>query len=170
LGSPFPSVTYHPLTDEGIPPEDRALAFARWVSGYFTHGDTEETLERRTPDTDRPATILTLNQDEVQAFFAPGPAGPDGSDHAILLPGFSSGAERAHVREDRLPGLSRRRERCGVGVRAATVRVVRPVAVRDAVGDAVSAKVPRTGPGQWEADAGGDYYLSRRGESLRKWT
>ncbi|KAB5581268.1 hypothetical protein GE09DRAFT_1256634 [Coniochaeta sp. 2T2.1] len=91
LGFPFPAKSYSPLSDEAIPPTDRAFAFARWVSGYFTHGDTEESLSLRTPDTDRTPTIQTMTDDEVAVFFSPGPAGPGGSDSALLMQGLTSG-------------------------------------------------------------------------------
>ncbi|KAB5575365.1 Alpha/Beta hydrolase protein [Coniochaeta sp. 2T2.1] len=98
LGFPFPARTYSPLTDDAIPPAERPTRFAEWVSGYFTHGNTEELLETRTPDTDRTPTILTMTQDEIRAFFSPGPAGYGGSDHALLFLGLTSGAN-AHMLE-----------------------------------------------------------------------
>lgn len=84
LGYPLPAVNYHPLRDETIPPLERPQAFVKWVTGYYTHGDSPDTLELYKPVADPPPTILNMTPEEIQTHFCEKPAGPDGSD-ALLV-------------------------------------------------------------------------------------
>ncbi|KAJ3540882.1 hypothetical protein NM208_g4854 [Fusarium decemcellulare] len=91
---PPPEDAYLPLRDESIPPEDRAEAFSRWVSGYYTHGpptEHDDGLERRIPAQDRRSTIDTTTKEQIEGFFDSTVAGFEGSDilHAGL--GLSTG-------------------------------------------------------------------------------
>lgn len=94
LGIDLPEDKYHPLEDESIPPAERPLAFSKWVTGFFTHGSTPETLERRNPVANPPPTILTLTPEELSSSFLPQPAGPGGSDLLQLNGGISSGLNK----------------------------------------------------------------------------
>lgn len=85
-----PSDSYIPLLDESIPPEDRPKVFLSWGSAYYTHGTSEDTLERRTWDNEPSPTATRLTQEELQACFYPGPATAGGSDHAISTLGVKT--------------------------------------------------------------------------------
>jgi len=99
LGIDVPEDKYHPLDDESIPPNERPLAFSKWVTGFYTHGDTPDTLERRTPVDNPPPTILTLTPEELASSFLPQPAGPGGSDLLLLNGGIASGSNRVSKNE-----------------------------------------------------------------------
>lgn len=95
LGYPVPEDKYHPLEDESIPPQDRPMAFSKWVSGYYTHGNSPADLERRRPLDDPPPTILGMTMEEVQSCFHEKPAGPGGSDALLLVGGIATGLNTA---------------------------------------------------------------------------
>lgn len=90
LGLPHPPERYHPLEDEAIPPAERAGVFAAWVSGYYTHGDSSDTLERRTPATEPRPTIFQIKPEEVQSSLHEGPGSPGGSDLTLLGLGIAT--------------------------------------------------------------------------------
>ncbi|KAI0821753.1 hypothetical protein BC628DRAFT_1412722 [Trametes gibbosa] len=89
LGYPPPATGgYHPLFDPELLPENRDQEFSDWVSGYYDHGDTFETLEQKTPLRSPPPTISTLTSEEVaEALYLP-PGSPGGSDDALLKSGI----------------------------------------------------------------------------------
>ena len=70
------------------------MAFSKWVSGYYTHGDSPELLERRTPATDIRPTIMDISPEELQIMFHPGPTSPGGSDLGLLNGGIITGLNR----------------------------------------------------------------------------
>ncbi|KAI0830065.1 hypothetical protein BC628DRAFT_1408261 [Trametes gibbosa] len=85
FGYPMPSENpYNPLFDPEIPPNDRDKVFANWVSGYYVHGDTLETLERKTPLRDPPPTLSTLTHEEIARTLCLPPGAPGGSDAMLL--------------------------------------------------------------------------------------
>ncbi|OJT10817.1 hypothetical protein TRAPUB_12686 [Trametes pubescens] len=78
---------YHPLLDPELTRETIDQAFAGWVSGYYDHGSTFETLEQKTPTQDPPPTITTLTPEEVvRAQYLP-PGAPGGSDALLFQSG-----------------------------------------------------------------------------------
>ncbi|KAI0370960.1 hypothetical protein BV20DRAFT_966054, partial [Pilatotrama ljubarskyi] len=91
LGYPPPSDPYNPLFDRSIPESEREEAFANWVSGYYAHGDTPETLERKTPLPDPPPTLSTLTPEEVGRMLCLPPGAPGGSDALLLDMGIKLG-------------------------------------------------------------------------------
>ncbi|GJE93983.1 hypothetical protein PsYK624_101500 [Phanerochaete sordida] len=91
LGIALPADHYHPLEDDAIPPLERPMAFSRWVTGYYTHGDSPAALERRTPVAEPRPTILNFAPEELAQVFHQGPTGPGGSDLALLRAGIASG-------------------------------------------------------------------------------
>lgn len=95
LGYALPEDKYHPLEDEKIPVEERPLAFSKWVTGYYTHGDSPDQLERRTPVSDPQPSILNMTPEEMGSNFSPSPAGPGGSDFITLNSGIKSGSNVA---------------------------------------------------------------------------
>ena len=62
-----------------------------WLSEYFAHGDTVDTLERRTPRADAPATLSRMTPAEVRATVCDAQAAPDGSDRLLLHWGVRTG-------------------------------------------------------------------------------
>lgn len=94
MGYTSPPDPYNPLRDEAIPPEERASAFAKWVSGYYTHEPRLETFEKHTPAAMPPPTISTMKLEETRECFETGPSRPGGSDHAILWLGIASGVNK----------------------------------------------------------------------------
>ncbi|EIW52719.1 uncharacterized protein TRAVEDRAFT_135327 [Trametes versicolor FP-101664 SS1] len=78
---------YHPLLDPELTPETIDHVFARWVSGYYGHGDSLETLEQKTPVQDPPPTIAALTPEEVvrAQYLPPGASG--GSDALLFQSG-----------------------------------------------------------------------------------
>lgn len=95
LGYPLPEEKYHPLEDDTIPPETRALAFSRWVSGYYTHGDSPSTLQLRTPEEQPLPSIITMSPLDLQTNFFPEIAGPGGSDLLLLNATLAAGVNAA---------------------------------------------------------------------------
>ncbi|TFK94529.1 alpha/beta-hydrolase [Polyporus arcularius HHB13444] len=91
LGFPPPADPYNPLQDPAIDPAGRTRVFANWVSGYYVHGDTLDTLERRTPLTSPPPTLSTLTDADRAAALYPAPGDPGGSDALLLVGGIQSG-------------------------------------------------------------------------------
>ncbi|KAJ2977075.1 hypothetical protein NUW54_g11466 [Trametes sanguinea] len=91
LGYPLPENPYNPLFDPTIPAEERERAFTNWVSGYYVHGDTPDTLERKTPLLDPPPTLSTLTPEEISRTLSLGPGAPGGSDAHLLHFGIKLG-------------------------------------------------------------------------------
>ncbi len=91
LGFPPPADPYNPLQDPALDPADRTRVFANWVSGYYVHGDTLNTLERRRPLTSPPPTLFTLTDADRAAALYPAPGDPGGSDALLLVGGIQSG-------------------------------------------------------------------------------
>ncbi|KAH9856243.1 hypothetical protein C2E23DRAFT_772694 [Lenzites betulinus] len=81
---PAPDNPYNPLFDSDIPLNDREKVFASWVSGYYIHGDTVETLERKIPLREPPPTLSTLTHEEIARTLCLPPGGPGGSDSMLL--------------------------------------------------------------------------------------
>ncbi|KAI8992840.1 Alpha/Beta hydrolase protein [Trametes punicea] len=99
LGYPMPENPYNPLFDSEIPTEERGKAFTNWVSGYYFHGDTLDTLERRTSLVDPRPTLSTLTPEDIShALFLP-PAAPGGSDEILLQTGIKVGLYEALRKE-----------------------------------------------------------------------
>ncbi|EIW56755.1 uncharacterized protein TRAVEDRAFT_170736 [Trametes versicolor FP-101664 SS1] len=91
FGYPPPDNQYNPLFDADIPLNDREKAFTNWVSGYYVHGDTPETLELKTPLQSPPPTLSTLTPEEIGRTLCLPPGGPGGSDSMLLDLGLKLG-------------------------------------------------------------------------------
>ena len=91
IGYPLIPKSYNPFFDDALKQEDREVLFNRWVTGYFSHGDTLDTLEKRTVLLDPPPTITKLTSEDVIAMTHPPPGKPDGSDSILLRSGIRLG-------------------------------------------------------------------------------
>ncbi|KAH9933983.1 uncharacterized protein BXZ73DRAFT_100821 [Epithele typhae] len=94
LGYPSPDSpdNYNPTLDPAFfdLSTDPTVAL-RWVSGYFAHGDTEATLQKRVPlDTPTP-TLLTLTPEETASALCVTPGLPGGSDQLLFNTGVDCG-------------------------------------------------------------------------------
>ncbi|KAI0833353.1 alpha/beta-hydrolase [Trametes gibbosa] len=76
---PPPPGLYNPLFDVEIALEAREDVFAMWVSGYFLHGSTPETLALREYQKEPPPTLSLLTPEEAARIVTMlGPSGSDG--------------------------------------------------------------------------------------------
>ena len=65
-----------------------------WISGYFTHGDTVDTLSMHTPAADRPATSDRMTTAELANSLYRTPGEEGGSDELLMIGGYRTGAFR----------------------------------------------------------------------------
>ncbi|KAI0635835.1 alpha/beta-hydrolase [Trametes polyzona] len=86
---------YDPLFEDDIPLEERESVFAHWVSGYFEHGSTPETLSLKTPLEHPSPTLSRLTPEEVASVLCHPPGEPDGSDALVLHRGIEVGLWRS---------------------------------------------------------------------------
>ncbi|KAI0350957.1 hypothetical protein OH77DRAFT_1412060 [Trametes cingulata] len=121
LGYPPPANPYNPLFDPEIPEAERERAFTNWVSGYYVHGDTPDTLERKTPLREPPPTLSTLTPEEVGRMLYLPPGAPGGSDAILVEMGIKLGLFES-MREGAL--YMRRGEDTGDGWKDVEVRYV----------------------------------------------
>ncbi|RPD54565.1 hypothetical protein L226DRAFT_470866 [Lentinus tigrinus ALCF2SS1-7] len=90
-GYPLPEDPYNPLFDSTLADNEKLRAFCWWVSGYYSHGDTPETHEKRTP-LDSPApTFSTLSRDDIAACMHAAPGEVGGSDSNLLYSALPTG-------------------------------------------------------------------------------
>ncbi|KAI0635833.1 hypothetical protein C8Q77DRAFT_594672 [Trametes polyzona] len=82
---------YNPLFEEDIPPEERESAFVPWVSGYFKHGSTGNTLALKTPLENPTPTLARITPQELASIVYHPPGKPDGSDAILLHRGIEVG-------------------------------------------------------------------------------
>ncbi|KAI0700839.1 hypothetical protein C8T65DRAFT_789832 [Cerioporus squamosus] len=85
LGYPPPDDPYNPLFDLQLGKEEKVAVFNRWVTGYFSHGDSLDTLERRKPLDDPLPTIENLTAEDLATCVYPPPGELGGSDSKLLL-------------------------------------------------------------------------------------
>jgi len=68
IGMSNPPKHYNPLFDPEVPEEQRGVAFAQWISSYFTHGDLStrnlDHLSYKSPDPSRKASIANMDPAE----------------------------------------------------------------------------------------------------------
>ncbi|KAH9895894.1 Alpha/Beta hydrolase protein [Cubamyces lactineus] len=92
FGFPDPANgAYQPLLDDTLTEQERAERFPLWLSGYFHHGNTLETLEQKTPLENPPPTFTTFAQDELASMMDLAPGDPGGSDMRLLIGGLTCG-------------------------------------------------------------------------------
>ncbi|KAI0833345.1 hypothetical protein BC628DRAFT_1307400 [Trametes gibbosa] len=101
LGLPPPvKEVYIPIFDTTIPLEERVPAFLNWITGYFEHGNTPETLENKVYLQDPPPTVSALTPEQLANITCMAPGMPGGSDDTLVASGvklglFASLKERA---------------------------------------------------------------------------
>lgn len=84
---------YIPLYDPALPVHQVIEAFYVWVSSYYHHGETKETLDIKRHVEDPASTYARLTTEERASVLEPVPADPrGGSDMAVLTAGIVSGA------------------------------------------------------------------------------
>ncbi|KAF8265653.1 alpha/beta-hydrolase [Lactarius quietus] len=84
MGYPSPDGYYFPLDDPSIPPEDALKIFPLWVTGYYSHGDTLETLSVRNALDEPTPTATRMSPEDVAFSVHDPPTLPDGADTIIL--------------------------------------------------------------------------------------
>ena len=96
MGQPLDGVRdpYNPLFDPSVPAEDALLAFNTWVSGYYAHGSTPDTLERRSPLAQPPPTISTIAPYVLPELVCMGPGARGASDGRLLAGALRTGLFR----------------------------------------------------------------------------
>ncbi|KAI0641977.1 Alpha/Beta hydrolase protein [Trametes meyenii] len=77
---------YNPLFDTTQTFEERGKEFIKWITAYFSHGNTTETFERRAAAKIPPSTLANISQEEYKATMYP-PAGTRGGSDFNLLYG-----------------------------------------------------------------------------------
>ncbi|KAI0368660.1 alpha/beta-hydrolase [Pilatotrama ljubarskyi] len=96
LGDPSPEPPlYNPLFDEELLPKDREPAYTKGVSGYYVHGDTLDTLERKAFLPDPRPTLYTLTLEDIGRTMCLSSGGPGGSEEVLLHTGIGVGLFRA---------------------------------------------------------------------------
>lgn len=92
MGYPSPAGFYFPLNDPSIPPEEATKVFSLWITGYYAHGDTPETLSTRNALNEPTPTATRMLPEDLASTFHEAPTLPDGVDSVILQSGPKSGA------------------------------------------------------------------------------
>ncbi|KAI0339752.1 alpha/beta-hydrolase [Trametopsis cervina] len=91
LGFPPPAAFYNPLTDPSHSHGEGIKLFPVWVSGYYAHGNSPDTLEHRTPLEHPRPTLLTMTPEEVSGTRYLAPGAPGGSDQVLMQAGIQHG-------------------------------------------------------------------------------
>ncbi|KAH9009529.1 alpha/beta-hydrolase [Lactarius hengduanensis] len=91
MGYPSPDGYYFPLNDPSIPPEKAIKIFPLWVTGYYTHGDTLETLSLRDALHEPSPTIARMSHEDLASTFHEPPTLLGGSDTVIQNSGVDRG-------------------------------------------------------------------------------
>ncbi|KAI0744998.1 hypothetical protein C8Q76DRAFT_605350 [Earliella scabrosa] len=86
---PAPNNSYNPVLD---PANDVASpVVSDWISGFYSHGTTIDTLVERTPVDDPPPTVRTMGLDDIRnCVYIPSDA-TGNSDKRLLLGGHFAG-------------------------------------------------------------------------------
>ncbi|KAH9165922.1 alpha/beta-hydrolase [Lactarius sanguifluus] len=92
MGYPFPDGYYTPLNDPSISPEKAMEIFPLWITGYYTHGDTLETLSLRDALDEPSPTITRMSHEDLASTFHEPPTLLDGTDTVIQKGGVDRGA------------------------------------------------------------------------------
>jgi pimeloyl-ACP methyl ester carboxylesterase len=92
-----PPGLYDPLKDPSVAPGEHGKVFLTWVSGYYAHGDTLETLAQRDALLEpRPSIENMSPEDLTQNVYEEG-AQPDHMDLLLVRSGYRQGTfERLH--------------------------------------------------------------------------
>ena len=91
MGYPYPDGYYIPLNDPSIPPEELAKFFGFWITGYYAHGDTPETLSTRHPLDEPSPTVARMSPEDLAPSLHDPPTLLDGPDTVILKCDITTG-------------------------------------------------------------------------------
>jgi len=92
-----PPELYSPLSDPSVPSGERGKAFHTWISGYYAHGDTLETLGQRDALLEPRPSIENMSPDDLVQNVYGEAARPDGMDLLLLYSGSKQGTfDRLH--------------------------------------------------------------------------
>ncbi|KAH9015755.1 alpha/beta-hydrolase [Lactarius deliciosus] len=92
MGYPFPDGYYFPMNDPSISPEKAIKIFPLWITGYYAHGDSLETLSLRDALDEPSPTITRMSREDLASTFHEPPTLLDGSDMMIKKGGVDRGA------------------------------------------------------------------------------
>ena len=71
--------------------QEKGTNLLDWISGYFDHGDTVETLEQLHPMDDPAPTLRNVAPEELPNIVCFAPASPDGTDQMLVVGAHRSG-------------------------------------------------------------------------------
>ncbi|KAI9449323.1 alpha/beta-hydrolase [Lactarius psammicola] len=91
MGYPLPDGYYFPLNDPSLSPEESLKIFPLWVTGYYSHGDTLETLSLREASDEPSPTVARMSPEDLALTIHEPPTLPDGTDTVILQSGVDRG-------------------------------------------------------------------------------
>ncbi|KAI0272308.1 alpha/beta-hydrolase [Gloeopeniophorella convolvens] len=80
LGYPYPQGYYYPLNDPSISLEEGVKRFPLWVTSYYDHGNTLETLSLLSTSSNPLPTITGMTPENLALALYVAPAAPDGTD------------------------------------------------------------------------------------------
>ncbi|KAI9436612.1 alpha/beta-hydrolase [Lactarius indigo] len=91
-----PPAMYDPLSDPSVASGEHTKVFLTWVTGYFSHGDTLETLARNVLSEPRSSIENMSPEDLLQNVYEEG-AKPDNMDLLMIYNGVKQGTfDRLH--------------------------------------------------------------------------
>ena len=84
MGYPLPDGYHYPLDDPSISLEEGLKMLTLWVTSYYTHGDTLETLSIRDALIEPGPTVMRMSPEDLALAFHKPPLLRDGSDTVIV--------------------------------------------------------------------------------------
>ena len=91
MGYPLPDGYNFPLNDTSVSPEEGMRIFLSWITSYYAHGDTLETLSLQDALIEPSPTVTRMSREDVAFAFYQPPTLPDGTDTVVLRSGAHSG-------------------------------------------------------------------------------
>ena len=86
-----PPDLWNPLDDQSLSHIERIKAFNRWITGYFSHGNTLSTVADRVVLTEPCPTIDNMTQADFASSVDTLPAAQDQSDFVMMSSGVRDG-------------------------------------------------------------------------------
>ncbi|KAJ3005855.1 hypothetical protein NUW54_g4159 [Trametes sanguinea] len=85
LGYPYPARDpYNPFRDSTLTYEERGQVFTKWITSYFSHGDTVDKFERREALSAPLPTLASMSNEDFASTVHVPPGLPGGSDWTLL--------------------------------------------------------------------------------------
>jgi hypothetical protein len=91
MGYPLPDGYSLPLNDPSISPEEAMRIFVLWITSYYAHGDTLETLSVHDALNEPSPTAARMSPRDVALVFHQPPTLHNGTDMLILRSGILRG-------------------------------------------------------------------------------